>query len=375
MDAPEQVAPEAAFDVTVGFRSDLDPHLTDLQRIALENVKADDRLLVTLNADGVKVLGKDFDTLVLGMNATCTFKCQVLPGVGSASLSVKYFYGYQLVGIATRALNMVSGLAPAAPASAAAAASDANPCHISLPLPPESATDLQVFISQQSDGSLQWQLVAPTPPTNLSPKPKAFDEQSAREFAHRLIDEMNASSKGPLGSNALESMGQSIADSMPDEFFTVLRDVYQAIGKRPPSVLLLLERESYMPWELALLPQPLDPALPAFLGAQAVVGRWIQNDKIMLPPPVTLDLNKMTVVAGSYGGTSLPALKHALDEQAALTQAYAADEAEATLAALLPLIQNKTPGHLIHFVVHGTSDPAMNDQALLLTKGQIRRRS
>jgi CHAT domain-containing protein len=75
----------------------------------------------------------------------------------------------------------------------------------------------------------------------------------------------------------------------------------------------------------------------------------------------------VTAVAARYGvGTDQRALPHALAEQQMLKDRLQAETREATRAELQPLIAERLPGHLIHFAVHGLSDPQGNDQALLL---------
>jgi CHAT domain-containing protein len=98
------------------------------------------------------------------------------------------------------------------------------------------------------------------------------------------------------------------------------------------------------------------------------MGRWIRHDKVIAPPPLSLEVGRMTAVASAFGlGTDLAKLKHALDEQAWLKQHWQAETLGATRQDLEPLVlQDKQHGHLIHFAVHGLSDPEGNDQALLL---------
>jgi CHAT domain-containing protein len=89
---------------------------------------------------------------------------------------------------------------------------------------------------------------------------------------------------------------------------------------------------------------------------------------VAFPPPNDIPISRLTAVAASYGlGTDLSKLQHALDEQKMLQTGRQARPLQANRAALQVLVtEAKTAGHLIHFAVHGLSDPDANDQALLL---------
>jgi hypothetical protein len=122
-----------------------------------------------------------------------------------------------------------------------------------------------------------------------------------------------------------------------------------------------------VPWELALLPRPLDSQAQPFLAAQTSMGRWLRDPQVVVPPEVALEIRRMTVVTAGYGLKSgLPELKHAVAEGRALAK-WDVIPVDATAAELQPLTGGVCiPGHLIHFAVHGLSDPQLNDQEILL---------
>jgi hypothetical protein len=365
VDAPGHVAPQAAFTVTVGFRAEADPTLRNASPIRVQPKRPDDSLTVTLLTDGARVLPDPVtgevvqrQPLPMRLAASVTFACQAQPDVDEIFLTVEYAYEAQVVGTATR--QVVVG------ADAPPAARRPDPCRLGVPAP-ESQTDLLLTItrSRSRPGSLQWTILAPRPALQIGPLTTRLDD--AREFAALIIQELKTQDyRGAFAAHILANKAQDIADVMPLEFFDALEAVHQELGRAP--TLLLVTDETYVPWELALLDHPLDPARPPYLAAQTVMGRWVRHEKVIAPPPVTLDIHRLTAVAAEYGlGTDQRKLKHALDEQTHLRDRWGAGPLKAERAALEPLVvEPRQPGHLIHFAVHGLSDPEGNDQALLL---------
>jgi hypothetical protein len=365
LDAPNQVAPEAVFTVTVGYRAEADPALHNVSPISVQPKHPDDRLTVTLLTDGARVLPgpngqvEQRQPLPMRLGATVTFQCQAQPEVDELYLTVEYAYEAQVVGTATRPVAVGADAPPAA--------RRADPCRLGVPSP-ETQTDLLLTItrSRSRPGFLQWTILAPQPALHLGPLVTRLDD--AREFAALVIQELKTQDyRGAFAGHILANKAQDIADIMPLEFFDALSAVHAAIGRAP--TLLLVTDETYVPWELALLETPLDPTRPPYLAAQTLMGRWVRHEKVIAPPPVTLEVGRLTAVAASYGlGTDLAKLKHAVDEQTHLRDQWGAAALAAERATLEPLVQEpRRAGHLIHFAVHGLSDPEGNDQALLLS--------
>lgn len=362
LEAPERILPLAQFTVTVGLRAERDAVLTAVRAITVNTYTAEDLFTVTLLADGAEVLdGAGQRVLPLQLGAEVTFACQARPGVSEVVLTAEFVCQWQVAGTATRRVTVSADPAAAGPRPA-----PSDPCRMGVPAA-EAQTDLVLTItrSQAEPGSLMWTLLARNPPLNVGPLVTRLSD--AREFAAQIIQELRTQQyRGPFAGQILANKGQDIADIMPAEFFDALRQVHAAVG-RPPTLLLLTD-ETYVPWELALVDPPLDPARPPYLGAQTVMGRWLRHEKVQSPPPWTLPIDHLTAVAAGFGlGTNLPQLAFALDEQKLLGTTYNARMLGATSADLAPLVSEpRRPGHLIHFAVHGLSDPAANDQALLL---------
>ncbi len=367
LNAPEQVVPAEEFEVTVGFRDDLDPELLEAQPIHIENPPVGAEFLVILLADGAEVTDGHHRRLPLAKDATVKFTCRANPDTNQITLSVDYFYNNQVAGMAKRHLLVAKA---GADVPTPATKKKLDPCRMSLPSA-ESQVDLTVTLAKTNEGQLQWTFAAPQPPILSGPITTSLAD--AREFSADLLGELKMQKHtGPWAAQILDNKGQDIADIMPPEFFDILGQVYAAIQRVP--TLLLLTEETYVPWELALLEEPLNPDLPPFLAAQTYMGRWLRHEKVVSPPPTRISLERFTVVASEYdklksGQPSLPEaiaerknLKTYFSQFAQTTQAL-----EATQEDLGKVIfGEKSPGHLIHFAVHGMSDPEANDQFLLL---------
>ena len=86
-------------------------------------------------------------------------------------------------------------------------------------------------------------------------------------------------------------------------------EVARLVAPNPPSVLIL-SADPYVPWELARMQVPIDTSRPAYLGAQVLLGRWLQDgqsrargDEHSRPPaqpPSELSVRHMAVMAGKY---------------------------------------------------------------------------
>lgn len=386
LDAPTMVQAQQEFSVEVGFRQERDANLLQGEQIVIEAPLAGVPMMVLLVSDQVEVLDGFHRTLPLKLDARAVFRCRAKAGVSYAELSVHYIYNGQTVGIATRPLVVMPAAAPGPAVTAqpqAAAVQETPPAPTGEPaaVTPElpktaeresrcrlglnaegTPPDLEVTIKKGSDGRLLWSFLA----KELHTPPVEITLQEAREFAGKLIKDLRTQGfAGELAANILENIGQDIADVMPPEFFDAVSLLNKRLG-RPPVVLLLTD-ESYVPWELAVMEEPLDPALPPFVGVQMPVSRWYYHDKVVQPPPAEAAIEHISAVASEYGlGTDLSELEQARVEQEFLALNFGAQKVEAKQADLEQLIKSGHSGHLVHFSVHGLSDPEANDEALLL---------
>jgi hypothetical protein len=205
----------------------------------------------------------------------------------------------------------------------------------------------------------------------------------AQTFAKKLIDEVRQWSGEEIVDNLLENLGAVVADKLPSEFWSVLREVAVRVEDRPV-MLQLNSAEPYVPWELALVDPPLDPARPPYLAAQVAMGRWILGDAaVAAPPRDEVKVKAMGVMAGMYNvATGLRPLPKAQEEAGELLTTYAsmpAIELEATAADLKSLLDaNLTYRYqpiggvqAVHFAGHGEVDPTRpQDAALYLSNGK-----
>jgi hypothetical protein len=362
LDIPNRVAPGESFEAAVGFRPHPDVQAANSGAMVFHDPQPEDECLVVLITDGID-LDINYARLPIRMDVRYAFHCCARAIPGAAMIKAQFFYRNQLVGVTQRHLDVAAdqrdGLAEVA-----------QPVTLSpLSFPtPATAVDLAVTVTYTEDGVLQWTWSAPTPPiATLGPIHTRL--QGAREFAAELLRDLKTQQfAGPFAANILQSKGQEIAALMPREFFEALRSVHAAI-RRPP-MLLLITNEVYVPWELALLDPPLDAEQPSsFLAAQTCMGRWLEDEQVMIPPAVAVEVRRATAVAAQYDPrtTGLRELQEAIAERATLEQRWQFIPLEARLADLRAVVCGaKTPGHLIHFAVHGLSDPTADNQILLL---------
>jgi len=198
---------------------------------------------------------------------------------------------------------------------------------------------------------------------------KVGDRDNASSFASKITSQVNAADGTVTVDNMLTSIGTLIRRAMPAEVLRTLTAVHAAVGPSRLARVLLLTDEVHVPWELAYLESPPDPARAPYLGAQFAISRWIHGeDDIPVPPPATLEVRDIAIVLGSYEQSNLAPLPHAKDETTALL-AKAADSptrfprvtsVAATADALVDLLNGALPAasgpmapEMVHFACHG----------------------
>ncbi len=176
----------------------------------------------------------------------------------------------------------------------------------------DGQVDLTVMaVASDLPGTLLWTFFAPSAvdlPTD--PVPRDLQAASAEAFATQQVITLGRSAGSDLESQELEGVSRIIADVLPPEFWRVLADVAGVLD-RPPTILFVTS-DPWIPWELAstdedyLPDEVVDKDVPAFLGAQFVVGRWLQPARVgrverpMLPPPTTHAVSRLCLVVGDY---------------------------------------------------------------------------
>jgi hypothetical protein len=239
----------------------------------------------------------------------------------------------------------------------------------------KTAPDLTVQIVQGEDeGRLMWTFETPHQGVEIPLAPIGTDigdGQEPRVFARQLVDRVNAREGKPGLYHYLIGIARSVADEMPDEFWTVLKGVAERTGGKPPSVLILSE-EPYIPWELAETRPLIDESAPPFLSAQTVVGRWVLGHRRpKMPPPSEASATPMAVIWGVYNKPGWSRLVEAEAEAAAFGTTYKAVTVNAAAREVLDCLEGQPPANLMHFAVHGIYDPAGIEDGLVLTDGHV----
>lgn len=190
----------------------------------------------------------------------------------------------------------------------------------------------------------------------------------SQQFARQLVDRVNAK-EGQAGLSVyLRGIGREIAEKVPAEFWLLLRRAHEVTTEIP--TVLILSQEPHVPWELALMDDPLiDPDAPPFLAAQVTVGRWVLRHGAKLPPPVDSAADRLAIVWGEYKGPRWRRLLEAEAEAGHLKATYGAVDVKATMTEVLECLEGTPPADLLHFAVHGVYDPGGVQDGLALVDG------
>ncbi|HUG31291.1 MAG TPA: CHAT domain-containing protein [Acidimicrobiia bacterium] len=191
--------------------------------------------------------------------------------------------------------------------------------------------------------------------------------QDAKEFATRLVREVDYTIANPVADETLNTIGRLVAEKLPDEVEAALAKVWEAtagpdneaLQRRVPDVLLLTD-DWAVPWELMSI--NLDDSSPPFLGAQVNVGRW-PNQKRDALTARELGIHRLGVMVGHYqDARGVQPLPRAEEEGRSLEERYDARMVNADPNALnLLLAGSFADGYEIeglHFAGHGESDPS-----------------
>ncbi|MGZ8610968.1 MAG: CHAT domain-containing protein [Actinomycetota bacterium] len=252
-----------------------------------------------------------------------------------------------------------------------------------LELPPEGGVDIEVPAQpaapdltvrivhgvSESDGRLLWTFETRDPAIDLPDGPVGGDiGEHPGAFARQLIDQIAGHEGQPGLYQYVMGIANTVTDEVPQEFWDVLRAVAARNGGRPPTILFLSE-EPFVPWELAVVDPPLDPALPPFLSAQACVGRWVlARRRPKLPPPTEVNVHRAVVVSGVYGQEWR--LVEAEQEAAELSASLGASAVDARLEPLLACLEGDPLAEVLHVAVHGIYNPGGTKEGLILVDGR-----
>ncbi|HYG65382.1 MAG TPA: CHAT domain-containing protein, partial [Thermoanaerobaculia bacterium] len=245
-----------------------------------------------------------------------------------------------------------------------------------------TAPDLTLTIRLgDSVGDLLWTLESPHAIELPDRRLQSDIGKEPDRFARQIVDLVNGR-EGTTGLYTfLVGIGREVTQEVPVKVWKALR---AAAAKRggPPD-LLILSQEPYIPWELAVMPEPLlDPQAPPFLAAQANVGRWIIRkdldeedggslDRPRLPPPTELAIKGLAVVSGVYSSGKWQRLKEAEQEAAELAQLYPAASVNADFETVTGCLKGIPEADMLHFAVHGVYNPESVEHGLMLVDKRV----
>ncbi len=281
-------------------------------------------------------------------------------------INVLYSVDSQTMGLGIRPVRVLDSLTPGAalpPPLPGVAGS------LGVPVADEPP-DLTVRILRGCEvGRLLWSFESPHASLVDQGITSIGDDPDA--FARTVISTIAAHEGRPTLALGLHGIGLTIAAKVPDEMWSALAAVVTAVAPRRPTVLLLSE-EAYVPWELATMPTPLDPAVIGFLGAQVTIGRWVlAADRPSLPPPRMVHVDGMIVISGRYEQPGWSRLEHAEAEAAALIERYHAVGVDAITDQVVGCLLGNPAAEVLHFSLHGKYDPGSAKQGLVLVDGDV----
>lgn len=410
IDAPEYVAARQPFTVIVGLAGSQQAGVAGGQiQIAAPAGVTTVNVSVELISDGLDAPAGWTRTLAIEVEdptaATVGFVLVGRDPAGSepyrlTTLEIRYVLEGTVCGTASRALVIGRPGATAPPTAAAfgtpwlAQAPTASPVVLQEDrLPADLTIEIAKPNGNPGNGQFQCRLYSPHP-LAASAGPFAIDlGQDAKTFAKSIVQQIRDYHGDPLVDNLLRSLSQLVGDHLPPEAITALREVAALVAPRAPAVLLV-SADPYVPWELASIEPPIDPARPSFLGAQVALGRWIRDagpsataavgseggPRPPAQPPATIQVAHMAVMAGMYRAEAgLRRLPEAEAEATKLVQSYDAIALAATSqdvkrlldAELTHKFQVVGGAEAIHFAGHGDFDPQVSDgSVLMLSEGR-----
>jgi hypothetical protein len=378
---PETVVAGDEFELTVGLSREAPPGVAGPPLERPETSVGPYTMTIQVIAEGFTPRDGESFRQALSVTAetpfpTCTLHLTAAPQTAAKQkreIHASYTVDGQPLGFAVRYLTVArkAEAAPEEPASASGV-------NVQVPSAPRAA-DLTAVIRRQtgSASTLLWTFES-RHPLNLPDKAIPIEIGSSPEdFARRLMNEVNKSQGRPGTWELLIGHGREIQQQMPSEFWDLLRAAAAAVPGLPS--VLFLSQDPFIPWELAVLEKPLfDPQAAPFLGAQAVVGRWVQpgdrQTRPRLPPPAELEVGRMSLVSGIYTDPSVQRLKEAeaevADLQTEFGQGDRVTQVDATLDKILACLGEDPGADLLHFSLHGHFDRSGLEDGLLLTDNQ-----
>jgi hypothetical protein len=375
LDCPEAVVCEEEFELEVGLSKLATPGVVAEPLVRPESSVGDYDIAVHVLADGFTARPDESLRVVLPVTAEAPYPVAKLhlramaqsENVKARSISATYTIDGLTIGVGMRSVAVV---ARADLLDQAPQAGQERGVDIRAPLN-EPPADLTLNIRRSE--SRFWITLENAHGLPVPEDASPLDIEDAREFARQLVDSVNEREGKPGSYRHLLGKARTVADRLPDAFWQLLRDVTPlaaAENGRTPRVLIL-SAEPFIPWELAAMPEPIDPDAPPFLAAQTDVGRWILSHGFPTTPPTRHTVENLSVVAGLYHDPKWSRLEHAEAEAEALKQAYGAHFVEATFDSVLGAIEGQPRADLVHLAIHGKYDPGGRENGLVLVDGRI----
>lgn len=375
---PGTLEPGQNFEVTVKFSKEADQTLdTTAGTFAVARPEENDFAEVSLMAKGADIEQNQLAKIFLDLKSSATFNCKVQDGAEEVVLYASFYYKKQPMTMATRRLSVQEDAhrPSTPPLPDPDTPSDGCLLNIQGISFEEDAIDVTAsVIYDKRAGKLIWDLVSiHDEDTHHIAEVEVDDTRAfARDLGTKLALVKYAGENG--GNNLIATLGQQIADLIPNELFTLLRQAYTKIGPQRPPRLLIWTEEPYIPWELAYdVRLQFDGQFDPILALQVSVGRWLKQKRVVYPLPARLDVTTFSAMAGDYSGSYTQAkLEEAIKEKEFLVSQFQATPVEALCKKLLALTSGQPKaGHLLHMALHGVSNPTLNEQLISLQDGDL----
>jgi hypothetical protein len=400
MDAPNYVNARAPFDLTVGFSLEQQQGVGGGQ-VNLSAAPGEDKIDVS-----VELLAEGFDPPEGGWtrpmsvpvanptSVSVKFRLVAKPPTGPepvrlTTLEVRFVIGGKVAGTASKPIiiGQETGDRPKMPEDKGTPWMGEPPTATPMDMAPDAdVADLTIELAKPDKNPTTGDFVCRLYSRHqLSTPMGPWDVhlgQDVKTFAQQIIKTVRQSNK-VLVTTFLESVGSLVTEKLPPEVIDAIVEVAEKTAPKPPAVLFLSD-EPFVPWELALLPEPLDETRPAFLGAQTIFGRWFREPttarrkaQIQKPPsnpPSGIAVKHMAAIAGNYTPKSgLAALPGAEAEVRKLKASLNAVPMRATPEAVLQVLQARLeremdllgPAGAVHYAGHGQFDAADPDSSVL----------
>lgn len=239
------------------------------------------------------------------------------------------------------------------------------------PTPPPAPPDIKVTIKPGDGGTLHWTFTTRHLPRALlreeTPIVTSIGTRS-RVMSERIVSNFRAKQVGAL--DYLHGIGNIIADHVPAYFWALIEMLVTKCGVERPSVLLVTG-EPNVPWELAVMPKPIERDAPPFLGAQLDIGRWLLPSDTFSAgdPPERSAFTSFAALIADYRDSDAAVLYFAEAEANTLVEKYRAAKLSAnsfgdTKSALCSDFE------ILHFALHGQYDVEDEAGAIRLPNGQ-----